>query len=132
MAPAGCRHPPRHLERNERSPRAAPDRIRANGEQHRLRREFLYERLDGIGPQLPVEVKNGQLQLVVRVSASDGSVTVLSPGEIDLSFGNSPVLLGWDQDGEALSALRLVALGDVHRGRYVAEGITIGVLALPA
>lgn len=99
-------------------------------ESHSFTGTRLWDLLDGMGIQLPADAKNGQLQLVVKVSASDGYVAVISLGEIDPDFGASPVLLAWEQDGEALSAPRLVVPGDAHGGRYVSDVVSIEVLAV--
>jgi hypothetical protein len=64
-----------------------------------------------------------------QVIGTDGYETVVSEGEIDPGFGNAPILLGWAEDGVALSKVpynsteykgpaQLVVPTDTHGGRY--------------
>jgi hypothetical protein len=70
-----------------------------------------------------------QTTLYVVVIGTDGYETVVSEGEIDPGFGNAPILLGWAEDGVALSKVpynsteykgpaQLVVPTDTHGGRY--------------
>jgi hypothetical protein len=63
------------------------------------------------------------------VIGTDGYETVVSEGEVDPGFGNAPILLGWPEDGVALSQVpynsseykgpaQLVVPTDSHGGRY--------------
>jgi hypothetical protein len=70
-----------------------------------------------------------QTSLYIVVIGTDGYETVVSEGEIDPGFGNAPILLGWAEDGVALSQVpynsteykgpaQLVVPTDSHGGRY--------------
>ncbi len=68
-------------------------------------------------------VKNPQLRLAVVASGADGYEAVVSWGEFSPDFGAFPVLLAYTEDGQPLSAPRLVVPGDKKGGRYV-SGLT--------
>jgi hypothetical protein len=70
-----------------------------------------------------------QTTLYIVVIGTDGYETVVSEGEVDPGFGNAPILLGWAEDGVALSQVpynsteykgpaQLVVPTDTHGGRY--------------
>ncbi len=69
--------------------------------------------------------KNDILRKLVTVTGSDGYNVDLSLGEIDLAFGNEPVLLAYsDTDGQISGGAgfaRLVVPGDMAGGRYVSN-----------
>jgi DMSO/TMAO reductase YedYZ molybdopterin-dependent catalytic subunit len=75
--------------------------------------------------------KNDGLRKYLVVTANDGYEVVISWGEIDPNFGNSPYLLAWEEDGATLAGadgpVRLVTPGDVKGGRYVTGVVTIEV-----
>src|SRR5215467_606430 len=73
--------------------------------------------------------KRAELRHVIRVTARDGYVVVLSTGEIAPDFGAKPALLAYQRDDEAPAAagFRLVMPGDKHGGRYVRDVISIEV-----
>ena len=68
-------------------------------------------------------VKNPQLRLAVVASGSDDYEAVVSWGEFSPDFGAFPVLVAYTQDGQPLSAPRLVVPRDKKGGRYV-SGLT--------
>jgi hypothetical protein len=80
-----------------------------------------------------------QTALYILVVGTDGYETVVSEGDIDPGFGNSPVLLGIAQDGVPLSRVpysptanegpaQLVVPGDTHGGRYANQICRIKVV----
>jgi len=81
--------------------------------------------------KLDPKIKNDQLRFFIVVTANDGYTTVISEREIDPSFGNQPILLAWDQDGQPLTGsdgpVRLVTPGDIKGGRYVTGVVSIDV-----
>ncbi|MDQ3693983.1 MAG: molybdopterin-dependent oxidoreductase [Chloroflexota bacterium] len=78
--------------------------------------------------------KNAILRYYLVFTAKDGYQVLLSGGEFDPGFGNHPVLLAWEQDGEPLTAedgpVRLVVPGDVRGGRYISGIATITVATI--
>lgn len=88
---------------------------------------LLWDVLTRAGIQTDEEIKNDILRFYAVITSNDGYQVVISLGQIDPTFGNSPYLLAWDEDGAPLAGdsgpLRLVTPGDVHGGRYV-SGIT--------
>jgi DMSO/TMAO reductase YedYZ molybdopterin-dependent catalytic subunit len=81
------------------------------------------------------EIKSDILRFYAVITGNDGYQVVISLGEIDPQFGNSPYLLAWEEDGAALEAdsgpLRLVPVGDVRGGRYVSGITSIDVQRIP-
>ena len=73
--------------------------------------------------------KRAELRHVIRITARDGYVVVLSTGEIAPDFGAKPALLAYQRDDEAPAAagFRLVMPGDKRGGRYVRDVISIEV-----
>jgi hypothetical protein len=85
-----------------------------------------------VPPPTPNEYVGGPAApttLYIVVIGTDGYETVVSEGEIDPAFGNAPILLGWAEDGVALSKVpynsteykgpaQLVVPTDTHGGRY--------------
>ncbi|HEY7033285.1 MAG TPA: molybdopterin-dependent oxidoreductase [Thermomicrobiales bacterium] len=59
----------------------------------------------------------------VVITASDAFQVVYSGGELDPNFGNRPVLVAWEQDGQPLtgaaSPVRIVSPGETHGGRFI-------------
>ena len=73
--------------------------------------------------------KSAELRHVIRITARDGYVVVLSTGEIAPDFGAKPALLAYRRNDEAPAAagFRLAMPGDKHGGRYVRDVISIEV-----
>lgn len=96
-------------------------------QQHTYTGVLLWDVLERAGIVTDEKIKNDTLHMYAVVTANDGYQVVISLGEIDPGFGNSPYLLAWDEDGVALAGdagpLRLVVPGDIKGGRYV-SGIT--------
>ncbi len=92
---------------------------------------LLWDVLDQAGVLTNDEIKNDILRFYAVITSNDGYQVVISLGQIDPQFGNSPYLLAWDEDGAPLEGdagpLRLVTPGDVHGGRYVSGVISIDV-----
>ena len=74
--------------------------------------------------------KRAELHHVIRITARDGYVVVLSTGEIPpIFFGAKPALLAYRRNDEAPASagFRLVMPGDKHGGRYVRDVVSIEV-----
>lgn len=103
-------------------------------EDHTFTGVRLMDALDHVGLATEPDARNPLLRFYVIVSANDGYQVVLSGGELDPNFGNAPMLLAWEQDGEPLEGengpLRLVVPGDVRGGRYVHGIVSIDVRAI--
>lgn len=93
---------------------------------------LLWDVLSQAGVLMDEEIKNDILRFYAMVTANDGYQVLISLGEIDPQFGNSPYLLAWDEDGAPLEGdsgpLRLVVPGDVHGGRYVSGLVSIEIV----
>lgn len=78
--------------------------------------------------------KNAILRYYLVFTAKDDYEVVIGGGEFDPGFGNRPMLLAWEQDGEPLNAedgpVRLVVPGDVRGGRYISGVTTIFVATI--
>ena len=90
--------------------------------------------LDHVGLVTPKGGKNPLLGVYLVVTAKDGYQVVISGGELDPSFGNTPRYLAWDQDGKALAGddgpIRLVVPDDTKGGRYVNGIVSIDVFTV--
>ena len=90
--------------------------------------------LDHVGLVTPEGGKNPLLGVYLVVTAKDGYHVVISGGELDPSFGNTPMYLAWEQDGKALTGddgpIRLVVPGDTKGGRYVSGIVSIEVFTI--
>jgi DMSO/TMAO reductase YedYZ molybdopterin-dependent catalytic subunit len=73
------------------------------------------------------DAKNDKLAKYIVATGADGYEAVIAFGEIDPDFGNQPILVAYEEDGESLGSARLVVPGDVHGGRYVSEIVSIEV-----
>jgi DMSO/TMAO reductase YedYZ molybdopterin-dependent catalytic subunit len=91
----------------------------------------LYAVLEHVGIAANPSTRNPLLRRYLVITANDGYQVVLSGGEIDPNFGNVPILLAWEQDGQPLAGddgpLRLVVPGDLRGGRYVHGIVSIDV-----
>lgn len=73
---------------------------------------------------------NARLKHSFVVEGRDGYRIVFSIGEIDPDFGNAPIQLATERDGEALvpgEGYRLVVAGDKRGARYVRDVVKIDV-----
>jgi DMSO/TMAO reductase YedYZ molybdopterin-dependent catalytic subunit len=90
--------------------------------------------LDHVGLVTPKGGKNPLLGVYLVVTAKDGYQVVISGGELDPSFGNTPMYLAWEQDGKALAGddgpIRLVVPDDTKGGRYVNGIVSIDVFTV--
>jgi molybdate transport system substrate-binding protein len=75
------------------------------------------------GARLPNDTNNARLRVTVMVTGADGYQVALGWGELDPEFGNAPILLAYENDGQPLGdkqgMARLVVPGDKRGGRYV-------------
>jgi len=93
---------------------------------------LLWQVLGAAQPNLNADVKNDKLSQYLVVTGSDGYQAVIAWGEIDPEFGNEPILLAYEQDGEAIEGgLRLVVPGDDRGGRYVSGVVNISLRDAP-
>jgi DMSO/TMAO reductase YedYZ molybdopterin-dependent catalytic subunit len=94
----------------------------------------LLDALDLAELDVDEDARNPLLLLYVVVTASDGYQIVLSGGELDPNFGDTLVLLAWEEDGEPLAPdrgpLRLVIPGDLRGGRHVWGVISLDVRSI--
>jgi hypothetical protein len=75
------------------------------------------------------QARGAVLRHVIKITAQDGYVVVLSTGEIAPDFGAKPALIAYQRDTEAPGAggLWLVMPGDKLGGRYVHDVVAIDV-----
>jgi DMSO/TMAO reductase YedYZ molybdopterin-dependent catalytic subunit len=73
--------------------------------------------------------KWGELRHVMAVTGKDGYLVMLSFGEIDPNFGNAPIMIAYERNGQPLEAggLRLVVPGDRHGARDVRDLVRVEV-----
>jgi DMSO/TMAO reductase YedYZ molybdopterin-dependent catalytic subunit len=94
----------------------------------------LIDVLDVLGMTGDPATHNPLLRRYLVVTARDGYQIVLSGGELDPNFGNTPVLLAWAEEGAPLPAdegpLRLVVPGDLRGGRYIYGIVSIDVRSI--
>lgn len=73
---------------------------------------------------------NPQLRHSLAVEGRDGYRIVISVGEVDPDFGNAPIQLGIERDGEEIvetEGYRLVVPGDKRGARYVRDVVKIEI-----
>jgi hypothetical protein len=83
-------------------------------------------------PRFDPDVPNHRLRFFVEAIDSDLYAAIVAYGEIDPGFGNKPVLLSIEEDGQALVQPRLVVPGDIRGGRYVTDIINVILGEAPA
>lgn len=73
--------------------------------------------------------KWGDLHHVMAVTAKDGYLVMFSLGEIDPNFGNAPIMIAYERNGQPIEGggLRLVVPGDTHRARDVRDVLHIEI-----
>lgn len=90
--------------------------------------------IETVGLDVPEDARNPLLATYLIVTAKDGYQVVISGGELDPNFGNVPMHLAWEQDGELLTGddgpIRLAVPGDLRGGRYVHGIVSIEVVRL--
>ncbi len=98
---------------------------------HTYRGVLLFDLLKAAAPQLNADSKNDALRWAVLATGADGYAALFSWGELDPDFGNRPVLLAYEEDGQPLpardGAVRLVVPGDGKGGRYVSNLVGLQV-----
>ncbi|MGW7362130.1 molybdopterin-dependent oxidoreductase [Streptomyces sp. NPDC054841] len=102
---------------------------------HTFRGPLLREVVSDARPAFDPRRRKDRSRFLLSVSGDDGHHAVLSWGEIDADFGNTPVLLATRLDGEDLDAegTRLVVPSDRCGARYISAitGIWLGACRLP-
>ncbi len=93
----------------------------------------LYQILSAAQPNFNADVRNDRLSTFVVVSAPDGYQAVIAWGELDPEFGNQPILVAFEENGEPLEGniVRLVVPGDTRGGRYVSNIANISLRDAP-
>jgi len=73
--------------------------------------------------------KGAELRHVIKITARDGYLVVISTGEIAPDFGGKPGMIAYQRDNEpaGASGFRLVMPGDKHGGRFVRDVVAIDV-----
>ncbi|GGS66408.1 molybdopterin-dependent oxidoreductase [Nonomuraea spiralis] len=86
---------------------------------------LLIDVLRTAGPRFDPDERKGRLRFLISVLGRDGHRAVLSWGEIDPEFGNTPAMLAVGMDCQALDEQgpHLVMPGDRCGGRHV-SGVT--------
>jgi DMSO/TMAO reductase YedYZ molybdopterin-dependent catalytic subunit len=91
----------------------------------------LYDVLQHVGIVAEPGDRTPLLRRYLVITAKDGYRLVVSGGELDPDFGNVPMLLAWERDGQPLTGdegpLELVAPGDRLVSRYVYGVVQIDV-----
>ncbi len=100
-----------------------------NPQQHTYIGPLLYDLMNHFGPKFDSTVKNDFLRFHVSATGSDEYQAIVSWGEFDPNFGNTPVLLATSEDGRPLDndGPRLVVPGDIRGGRYVSNVVALGL-----
>src|SRR5579859_3927755 len=91
---------------------------------------YLRDILDSAQVNYNPDQKNDILSLYIVATGSDGYQAVIAYGEIAPDFGNQPILVAYEQDGQPITdsgPLRLVVPGDSHGGRYVSNLVSLEV-----
>jgi DMSO/TMAO reductase YedYZ molybdopterin-dependent catalytic subunit len=71
--------------------------------------------------------RNAVVRHMIRITATDKYVVVLSTGEISPDFGNVRALVAYERDGKPLDNFRVVMPGDKHGARDIHDVVTIAV-----
>lgn len=73
--------------------------------------------------------RGAEVRHIIRVTAGDAYVTVLSTGEIAPDFGARPALIAYQRDGVLLGGkgYYLVMPGDKRDSRYVSDVVSIRI-----
>jgi DMSO/TMAO reductase YedYZ molybdopterin-dependent catalytic subunit len=108
--------------------------IDGTSEQHTYTGVLLSDVVQLVGVTAEPGDRTPLLRRYLTVSAHDGYRVVISGGEIDPRFGNTPILLAWEKDGQPLAGdegpLELVVPGDTIASRYVWGVTEIEVLGI--
>lgn len=91
----------------------------------------LWDVLSAAQPNLNADVKNDKLSMFIVATGSDGYQAVIAWGEIDPDFGNQPILVAFERDGETLETPTLVVPGDARGGRYVTDLVNLSLRDAP-
>ncbi|MDX1992818.1 MAG: molybdate ABC transporter substrate-binding protein [bacterium] len=95
----------------------------------------LWQIISTAQPNLNADVRNDRLSMFIVVTGSDGYQVVIAWAEIDPEYGNQPILVAYEQAGEAIAdeqgPLRLVVPGDGRGGRYVSGVVNISLRDAP-
>jgi DMSO/TMAO reductase YedYZ molybdopterin-dependent catalytic subunit len=103
-------------------------------ERHDFTGVLLYDVLQYVGVVADPGDRTPLLRRYLIVSAHDGYRIVVSGAELDPNFGNVPMLLAWERDGQPLTGeegpVQLVVPGDSLISRYVYGVARIEVLGI--
>ena len=91
----------------------------------------LWDILGAAQPNFNTDVKNDKLSTFIVATGSDGYQVVIAWGEIDPDFGNQPILVAFERDGETLELPTLVVPGDARGGRYVSGLVNLSLRDAP-
>lgn len=69
------------------------------------------------------------LRHVMAVTGQDGYLVMFSVGEIDPNFGNAPIMIAYERNGQAFTGggFRLVVPGDTHGARDIRDLVHIEI-----
>ena len=107
---------------------------RRGQEEHTFTGVRLYDVLDLVDFHVGHDERNPLLRRYLVVTAKDGHQLVVSGGELDPLFGDTPMMLAWEEDGRPLTGergpFRLVIPGDQRGGRQTDGVVRIEVRGL--
>jgi molybdate transport system substrate-binding protein len=85
----------------------------------------LWDVIGAAQPNFNADIRSDKLSMYIVVTGTDGYQAVIAWGEIDPDWGDQPILIAYEENGEPLEggALRLVVPGDKRGGRSV-NGVT--------
>jgi molybdate transport system substrate-binding protein len=94
----------------------------------------LWDVIGAAQPNFNADIRNDKLSMYIVVTGTDGYQAVIAWGEIDPDWGNQPILVAYEENGEPLedSTIRLVVPGDKRGGRYVSGVTNISLRDAPA
>ncbi len=94
----------------------------------------LYDVLELVGLVTGHDERNPLVRRYLIITARDGHQIVVSGGELDPYFGDSPMMLAWEEDGQPLTGnrgpVRLVVPDDERGARQTDGVIRIEVRAI--
>jgi molybdate transport system substrate-binding protein len=96
---------------------------------------LLWEVINAAQVNTNADVRNDKLSLYIVATGADGYQSVISWGEIDPEYGNQPVLIALDENGQPLApedgGFRLIVPSDIRGGRYVRQLINLSIRDAP-
>jgi molybdate transport system substrate-binding protein len=95
----------------------------------------LWQVISSAQPNLNADVRNDRISTFIVVTSTDNYQAVIAWGEIDPEFGNQPILVAYEENGEPIAdaqgPIRLVVPGDGRGGRYVSGVVNISLRDAP-